>query len=64
MEIYDNVILSRAMWETYRVMKKDDFKFEGYTKDDIDMVINSILPYFEKIEEYEICNEIKKQLSN
>jgi hypothetical protein len=27
--------------------------------DDINMMINHILPYFEKIEEYEICVELK-----
>ena len=26
------------------------------------MMINHILPYFEKIEEYEICKELKSQI--
>ena len=28
---------------------------------DIPMMINHILPYFEKIEEYEICKELKNE---
>ena len=27
-------------------------------------MINHILPYFEKIEEYEICKELKNQIIN
>ena len=58
-EIFDTEILSKSMWETYSIMKADNFKFEGYSTDDINMMINHILPYFEKIEEYEICVELK-----
>jgi hypothetical protein len=59
-EVFDDEILSKSMWETYNVMKTDNFKFEGYSTDDINMMINHILPYFGKIEEYEICAELKK----
>ena len=59
-EIFDTEILSKSMWETYNIMKTDNFKFEGYSTDDINMMINHILPYFGKIEEYEICVELKK----
>ena len=27
------------------------------------MMINHILPYFEKIEEYEICKELRNQIT-
>ena len=58
-EIFDTEILSKSMWESYNAMKNDNFKFQGYSTDDINMMINHILPYFEKIEEYEICVELK-----
>ncbi len=58
-EIFDTEILSKSMWETYNAMKNDNFQFQGYSTDDINMMINHILPYFEKIEEYEICVELK-----
>ena len=58
-EIFDTEILSKSMWKTYDTMKNDNFKFQGYSTDDINMMINHILPYFEKIEEYEICVELK-----
>ena len=51
-EIFDAEILSKSMWEMYHTMKDDNFKFEGYSRDDINMMVNHILPYFEKIEEY------------
>jgi len=59
-EIYDNEILDRAMWNAYDIMKKDNFTFEGYSVDDRNGMINHILPYFQKIEEYEICEELNK----
>ena len=58
-EILDTKILDRSMWNMYQTMKNDNFKFQGYSTDDINMMINHILPYFEKIEEYEICVELK-----
>jgi hypothetical protein len=58
-EIFDTEILSKSMWETYSIMKTNNFKFVGYSTDDINMMINHILPYFQKIEEYEICAELK-----
>ena len=58
-EIFDTEILSKSMWKTYDTMKNDNFKFQGYSTDDINMMINHILPYFEKIGEYEICVELK-----
>lgn len=63
MEIYDAEILSKSMWEMYNIMKNDNFKFEGYSTDDIDMMINHILPYFQKIEEYKICAELKQHIT-
>ena len=41
--------------------KDDNFQFDGYSNDDKIMMINHILPYFEKIEEYEICKELKNE---
>jgi hypothetical protein len=58
-EILDTEILDRSMWNMYQTMKNDNFKFQGYSTDDINMMINHILPYFEKIGEYEICVELK-----
>jgi hypothetical protein len=53
-------ILDKSMWNMYQTMKDDNFQFDGYSKDDKIMMINHILPYFEKIEEYEICKELKE----
>ena len=60
-EILDTEILDKAMWNMYQAMKDDNFQFEGYSNDDKIMMINYILPYFEKIEEYEICKELHNQ---
>ncbi len=62
-EVFDAEILSKSMWEMYHTMKNDNFKFEGYSRDDVNMMINHILPYFEKIEEYKICKELYDQIS-
>ena len=62
-EILDTDILDRSMWNTYQIMKEDNFQFDGYSNDDKIMMINHILPYFEKIEEYEICKELKNQIT-
>ena len=59
-EILDTEILDKSMWNMYQTMKDDNFQFDGYSKDDKIMMINHILPYFEKIEEYEICKELKE----
>jgi hypothetical protein len=61
-EILDTEILNESMWNMYQTMKDDNFQFEGYSNDDKIMMINHILPYFEKIEEYEICKELKSQI--
>jgi hypothetical protein len=53
-------ILDKSMWNMYQTMKDDNFQFDGYSNDDKIMMINHILPYFEKIEEYEICKELKQ----
>jgi len=58
-EILDTKILDRSMWNMYQTMKDDNFQFQGYSTDDFNMMINHILPYFEIIEEYEICVELK-----
>ena len=62
-EILDTDILDRSMWNMYQTMKEDNFQFDGYSNDDKIMMINHILPYFEKIEEYEICKELKSHLN-
>ena len=62
-EILDTEILDKAMWNMYQTMKDDNFQFEGYSNDDKIMMINYILPYFEKIEEYEICKELRNQIT-
>ena len=62
-EILDTEILNESMWNMYQTMKDDNFQFEGYSNDDKIMMINHILPYFEKIEEYEICKELHNQLT-
>ena len=54
-------ILDKSMWNMYQTMKDDNFQFDGYSNDDKIMMINHILPYFEKIEEYEICKELKNE---
>ena len=62
-EIFDAEILDRSMWNIYQTMKDDNFQFDEYSIEDKSMMINSILPYFEKIEEYEICQELKNQIT-
>lgn len=62
-EILDTEILDKSMWNMYQTMKKDNFQFDGYSNDDKIMMINHILPYFEKIEEYGICIELKNQIT-
>lgn len=61
-EKLDNEILSGAMWNMYQTMKDDNFKFDGYSNEDKNMMISHILPYFEMIEEYEICQELRNQI--
>ena len=63
-EILDTEILDRAMWNTYQTMKDDNFQFDGYSNEDKVMMINYILPYFEKIEEYEVCKELYSQITS
>lgn len=58
-EKLDNEILSGAMWNMYQTMKDDNFQFDGYSIEEKNMMISYILPYFEMIEEYEICEELK-----
>jgi hypothetical protein len=62
-EILDTDILDKSMWDMYQTMKDDNFQFDGYSNDDKIMMIDHILPYFEKIEEYEICKELKNQIT-
>ena len=62
-EILDTDILDKSMWDMYQTMKDDNFQFDGYSNNDKIMMINHILPYFEKIEEYEICKELKNQIT-
>jgi len=58
-EVLDTEILDKSMWNMYQTMKDDNFQFDGYSNEDKIMMINHILPYFENIEEYEICKELK-----
>jgi hypothetical protein len=62
-EILDTEILNESMWNMHQTMKDDNFQFEGYSNDDKIMMINHILPYFEKIEEYEICKELRNKIT-
>jgi hypothetical protein len=61
-EILNTEILDSAMWNSYQTMKDDNFQFDGYSNEDKIMMINHILPYFEMIEEYDICEELKNQI--
>jgi hypothetical protein len=61
-EILNTEILGRAMWNSYQTMKDDNFQFDGYSNEDKIMMINHILPYFEMIEEYDICEELKNKI--
>ena len=61
MSNYD--LLNKVMWETYNDVKKSDFKMDGLeTHKKLEILKNFLLPYFIKHEEYEICNELKKQI--
>jgi hypothetical protein len=44
-------------------MKDDNFQFDGYSHEDKVMMVNHILPYFEKIGEYEVCKELYDQIT-
>ena len=61
-EILNTEILDKSMWNMYQTMKEDNFQFDGYSNDDKIMMISHILPYFEMIEEYEICEELKNKI--
>ena len=61
-EILNTEILDKAMWNSYQTMKDDNFQFDGYSNEDKIMMINHILPYFEMIEEYDICEELKNKI--
>jgi hypothetical protein len=61
-EILDTEILDKSMWDMYQTMKDVNFQFDGYSHEDKVVMINHILPYFEKIEEYEICKELRNQI--
>ena len=52
-------VLDKSMWNMYQIMKDDNFTFNGYSNEDKILMINHILPYFVRIEEYEICTELK-----
>ena len=62
-ETLNTEILDRAMWNMYQTMKDDNFQFDGYSNEDKVMMVNHILPYFEKIGEYEICKELYDQIT-
>jgi hypothetical protein len=62
-EILDTDILDRSMWNMHQTMKDDNFQFNGYSHEDKVMMVNHILPYFEKIEEYEVCKELYDQIT-
>lgn len=62
-EILDTEILDKAMWNIYQTMKDDNFQFDGYSHEDKVMMVNYILPYFEKIGEYEVCKELHDQIT-
>jgi hypothetical protein len=51
------------MWNMYQTMKDDNFQFDGYSHEDKVMMVNHILPYFEKIGEYEVCKELYDQIT-
>ena len=61
-EILNTEILDKSMWNMYQTMKDDNFKFDGYSNEDKNMMLSHILPYFEMIEEYEICEELKNKI--
>lgn len=61
-EILNTEILDKSMWNMYQTMKEDNFQFDGYSIEDKNMMISHILPYFEMIEEYEICEELKNKI--
>ena len=52
-------VLDKSMWNMYQTMKDDNFTFNGYSNEDKILMINHILPYFVRVEEYEICTELK-----
>lgn len=61
MNDYD--LLNKVMWETYNDVKKSDFKMDELESHKrLEVLENYLLPYFIKHEEYEICDELKKQI--
>ena len=61
-EVLDIEILDKAMWNIYETYKSDDFIFSGYSNQQKIEMIEYILPYFEMIEQFEICKELKHQM--
>lgn len=68
--IYQNIIkLFKTFKNTQKTnlelnisVKIKDLDFETkleFSRNDVNMLISDLLPYFENIEEYEICDEIK-----
>ena len=64
MEISDYDVLHKVMWNSYEEIKKSNFDMDGMEDfKKIEILEFFLLPYFVKYEEYEIANELKKQIN-
>jgi|688.fasta_scaffold870724_1 hypothetical protein len=63
MENLNYEILHQSMWNMYDEIKKSNFQMDGMEDSKrVEILEFYLLPYFVKYEEYEIANELKKQI--
>jgi|LakMenE01Jun11ns_1017448.scaffolds.fasta_scaffold9404957_2 hypothetical protein len=59
-------IWDEIMDSSYRVqleiVSMDDYSMEGESKEEKLRILNTLLNHFVKLEEYETCGELKKQI--
>jgi len=63
-EISNYDILHASMWNSYYTVKKNNFKMGGLEDEQkLEILEFYLLPYFIKYEEFEICDELQKQIN-
>jgi hypothetical protein len=63
-EISNYDILHTSMWNSYYAVKKNNFKMDGLEDEQkLEILEFYLLPYFIKYEEFEICDELQKQIN-
>jgi hypothetical protein len=63
MEISDYDVLHKVMWNSYEEIKKSNFQMDNMEDSKrVEILEFFLLPYFVKYEEFEIADELKKQI--